>query len=102
LLRKNRQKYAQKPLFWRTEAVKMGKFCLQSSNLTTDDEKSVFGIVNFLKRRFVHRVNFGELLQQRRLFSKQFFLDIQNELCYYIIYIFGRTLSKFARLVEFV
>ena len=69
----------------------MGKFCLQTTFLMLRLEKNVFLFVNFLKRCFVRRVNFGRFWRWRKMFFRIVFLDIPEQLCYYIIYIWENS-----------
>ena len=69
----------------------MGKFCLQTAFLMLRLEKNVFLFVNFLKRCFVRRVNFGRFWRWRKMFFRIVFLDIPAQLCYYIIYIWENS-----------
>ena len=69
----------------------MGKFCLQTSKMTLLPQKMPFLIVNFLKRRFDRRVNFGARGSASERIFKIVFLDIKGKLCYYIIYIWENS-----------
>jgi hypothetical protein len=87
----NRQKYAQKHPFEGFSKGKTGKFCLQMSKMTLLSQKMPFLIVNFLKRRFDRRVNFGARGSASERIFKIVFLDIKGKLCYYIIYIWENS-----------
>ncbi len=69
----------------------MGKFYLQKANMTLRSEKVSFEFVNFLQRRFVHRVNLGAFARRLRDTFEMFFLDNAGDLCYYIIYIWENS-----------
>ena len=73
---------------------KMGKFCLQMSKMAVFLSKNDFPFVNFLKRRFVWRVNFGWCWGAWENFFEIVFLDIREVLCYYIMYILGKLCPK--------
>ena len=87
----NRQKCAQKQPFCGVLRGKMGKFHLQTPKITHRTQKTRFSIVNFLKRRFDRRVNFGGSRPARGRVFKIVFLDITGKLCYYIIYIWENS-----------
>ena len=70
---------------------KTGKFCLQWAKAAIIIRKNEFRIVNFLKIRFVRRVNFGVQWEFRKDFFRIVFLDIRAVLCYYIIYIWENS-----------
>ena len=60
-------------------------------NITTRAKKTASSIVNFLKRRFDRRVNFGARGSASERIFKIVFLDIKGKLCYYIIYIWENS-----------
>ena len=69
----------------------MGKFCLQTANMTSFSKKIAFLFVNFLQRRFVLCVNSKGGEGDWEDFFEIVFLDNFFGLCYYIIYIWENS-----------
>jgi hypothetical protein len=88
---KNRQKYAQKLHLLRALVAKMGKFRLQTANMTMFGQKTAISFVNFLKRGFVFRVNLDGARDGEGDFFGTVLLDNFFCLCYYIIYIWENS-----------
>lgn len=87
----NRQKCVQKPPLTSVFEWKIGKLCLQTTNMTILMPKIRFLFVNFLQRRFVRLVNSPRSSGRWKDFFEIVFLDNSRVLCYYIIYIWENS-----------